>query len=61
MEIKIIKWQARPTSKAGSGFYPATKFIGRVIDENGLCVAETGKCAGHASAYNRALYLRGKL
>lgn len=52
-EVKTIEWTPLPTSKSGSGFYPATKFIGQVYAD-GKLVHETGKCAKRANAFNAA-------
>jgi hypothetical protein len=54
MQIKVNRWKPSPMSKAGLGFYPVTKFVGVVTDDQGNYVSETGKCATYSAAYKAA-------
>jgi hypothetical protein len=48
--IKIRTWRPLPTSKAGATFYPTTKFLASVYDEDGQWLGDTGKCATREGA-----------
>ena len=55
LSTKCITWQASPTSKAGLGFYPTTKYIGQVLDhDTGKVLHETGKCLKASTALRLA-------